>query len=177
MASIRVTISENVWSIIYVTVVLSANYTATWFIPLPIFGLVALGTLLFGVTFTARDYVHRLGRSKVYVMIFIAALSSAGLAWLGATPWRVVFASVVAIILSETADTEVFQKLMEKPWLERVTVSNSISVPLDTALFNILAFGGVFPGPVLAAIISGEIVVKFAVGVIVALGRGRRDET
>jgi uncharacterized PurR-regulated membrane protein YhhQ (DUF165 family) len=161
------------WSIIYITAVLSANYTATWFIPLPFFGLVAIGTILFGATFTARDYVHRLGRSRVYLMIGIAALSSAGLAWLGATPWRVVMASVVAIILSEGADTEVYQRLLSRPWLVRVTGSNLVSIPLDTALFNLLAFGGVFSLPVLVSIMGGEIIVKFLVGGVVALGRAR----
>lgn len=160
-----------IWPIIYILAVLSANYTATWFIPLPAFGLVALGTLLFGATFTARDYVHRLGRPRVYAMIGIAALSSAGLAWLGATPWRVVFASVVAIILSETADTEVYETLLGRSWLERVTGSNLVSIPLDTVLFNLLAFGGVFPALVLGSIMVGEIIVKFLVGGLVALGR------
>ena len=46
---------------IYITAVLVANYTATWFIPLPVFGLVSVGTLVFGVTFTQRDRVHRFG--------------------------------------------------------------------------------------------------------------------
>jgi uncharacterized PurR-regulated membrane protein YhhQ (DUF165 family) len=158
-----------IWTFIYIAAVLSANYTATWFIPLPGFGLVALGTLLFGVTFTARDYAHHLGRPKVYVMIITAALASAALVGLGATPWRVVMASVIAIVLSETADTEVYQQLIAKPWLVRVTGSNLVSIPLDTALFNLLAFGGVFPWAVLVAIIGGEIIVKFLVGGLVAL--------
>lgn len=164
-----------IWSIIYVIVVLASNYTATWFIPLPIFGLVALGTLLFGVTFTARDYVHRLGRPEVYVMIFVAALSSAGLAWLGATPWRVVIASVMAIILSEAVDTEVYQKMLTRPWLVRVAGSNVVSIPLDTALFNLLAFAGVFPYVILGSIMAGEMIVKFLIGGLTALGRLRWD--
>lgn len=69
-----------IWSIIYLTAVLSANYTAIWFIPLPVFGLVAFGTILFGATFTARDYVHALGRRYVYAMIAVAALSTVNLA-------------------------------------------------------------------------------------------------
>jgi uncharacterized PurR-regulated membrane protein YhhQ (DUF165 family) len=161
-----------IWPIIYIAAVLAANYTATWFIPLPIFGLVAVGTLLFGATFTARDYVHRLGRPRVYAMIVIAAMSSAGLAWLGSTPWRVVFASVVAIVLSEAADTEVYQKLLARPWLLRVTGSNLVSIPLDTVMFNLVAFGGVFSWLVLVSIMAGEIIVKFLVGAMVALRRG-----
>ena len=60
--------------LIYIIAVLVANYTATWFIPLPIFGMVSVGTLVFGITFTQRDRVHRFGRKSVYFMIFVAAV-------------------------------------------------------------------------------------------------------
>lgn len=156
------------WSIIYVLAVLLANYTAIWFMPLPIFGMVAVGTILFGITFTARDYVHRLGRYRVYTMIAIAALASTCLSLIGAVPWRIVLASIIAIVLSETADTEIYQRLLSQKWLVRVTGSNLISIPLDTVLFNCLAFLGVFPWAMLVAIMLGEIVVKFLVGGIVA---------
>lgn len=159
------------WSIIYITAVLAANFTATWFIPLPGFGLMATGTILFGATFTARDYVHHLGRTKVYTMIAIAALASAGLSALGPVSWRIVFASVVAILLSETADTEVYQKLLGTRRLVRIAGSNIVSIPLDTVLFNALAFAGVFTWPVLIAIAVGEVGIKFLVGGIVALWR------
>ncbi len=125
------------WSVVYITAVLVANFTATWFIPLP-FGLVALGTLLFGATFTARDYAHAAGRSKVYTMIFIAATASSALAALGATPWRIVGASVIAIVLSETVDTEIYQYLIKSRWLVRVVGSNAVSIPLDTVFFNLV---------------------------------------
>jgi hypothetical protein len=50
---------------LYIAAVLAANYTATWFIPLPIFGMLSVGTLIFGITFTQRDRVHRYGRKAV----------------------------------------------------------------------------------------------------------------
>ena len=59
--------------LIYIVAVLVANYTATWFIALPVFGMVSVGTLAFGLTFTQRDRVHRFDRKVVYLMIFIAA--------------------------------------------------------------------------------------------------------
>lgn len=159
------------WAIIYITAVLIANYTAIWFVPLPVFGFVAVGTFIFGATFTARDYVHALGRSRVYVMIFIAALASVALSFAGPVDWRIVVASVVAILLSETADTEIYQRLIKRHWLVRVTGSNAVSIPLDSVLFNAVAFAGVFALPVLIAIVWGEVVVKFLTGGIVALWR------
>jgi len=157
------------WAFLYISVILTANYTALWFMPLPGFGLVAVGTILFGVTFTARDHVHGLGRAKVYTMIFVAALSSAVLVWIGATPYRIIIASITAIIISEGADTEIYQKLVSKPWIVRVTGSNLFSVPLDTILFNLLSFFRVFPVNVLVSIIIGEIIVKYIIGLLVAV--------
>jgi len=168
-----VMVSANKWAMGYITAVLIANYTAVWFIPFPVFGAVAVGTLVFGATFTARDYVHRLGRPRVYTMIGVASLSAAGLSVVGAVDWRIIVASVIAIILSETADTEIYQQLMSQRWIVRVAGSNAISVPMDTALFNLIAFAGVFSWPMLASIMFGEIIVKYGVGVVVALWRYR----
>lgn len=166
-----------IWSIIYLAAVLSANYTAIWFIPVFWFGLVSFGTILFGATFTARDYVHRLGRRYVYTMIAVAALASAALAVAtslvdtNVVDWRIILASVTAIVLAESIDTEVYQRFIKHHWLTRVSISNAFSIPADSLLFNGIAFAGVFALPMLAAIVAGEIVVKFAAGGVVALWR------
>lgn len=161
--------------IIYIVAVLVANYTATWFIPLPIFGMVSVGTLVFGITFTQRDRVHRYGRKAVYLMIFIAAVGMVFESLFLSVPWRIITASFIAIILSETADTEVYHRLLRRPWMQRVIGSNLVSIPLDSVLFNVIAFAGVFEPGMLVAIIFGEIVAKFATGVVAALWRSRDD--
>lgn len=161
---------------IYIVAVLVANYTATWFIPLPIFGMVSFGTLVFGITFTQRDRVHRFGRKRVYMMIFIAAVGMVLESLFLGVEWRIILASFIAIILSETADTEVYQKLIKKSWMHRVIGSNLVSIPLDSILFNVIAFYGVFAPGMLVAIIFGEIVSKFATGSIVALWRTKTDK-
>ena len=158
---------------IYIIAVLIANYTATWFIPLPIFGMVSVGTLVFGITFTQRDRVHKYGRKSVYLMIFIAAIGMVLESLFLGVEWRIVIASFIAIVLSETADTEIYQKLIKRSWMERVIGSNLVSIPLDSILFNIIAFYGVFAYGMLVAIIFGEIVAKFATGFIAALWRTR----
>lgn len=156
---------------IYIVAVLVANYTATWFIPLPVFGMVSLGTLVFGITFTQRDRVHGFGRRAVYAMIFIAALGMTLESAFLDVPWRIIAASFIAIVLSETADTEIYQKLLHRSWIQRVTGSNLVSIPLDSLLFNVIAFAGVFEPGMLVAIIFGEIVTKFTTGAIAALWR------
>ena len=160
------------WAVVYLAAVLAANYTATWFIPLPGFGAVAVGTLLFGLTFTARDYVHRRGRRYVYALIAVAAGAGVALSLAGAVPPRIIAASVAAIIISESADTEIYQRLLARRWWVRVAGSNAVSVPLDTALFNLAAFAGALPGALLLQIIVGEVAVKYAVGLLAGGLRG-----
>ena len=161
--------------IIYIVAVLVANYTATWFIPLPVFGLVSVGTLVFGITFTQRDRVHRYGRKAVYLMIFIAAVGMVLESLFLGVEWRIITASFIAIVLSETADTEVYHKLLRRSWMQRVIGSNLVSIPLDSILFNLIAFLGVFQPLMLVAIIFGEIVTKFVTGVLAALWRSRDE--
>ncbi len=163
-------------AVIYILAVLGANLTATWFIPLPFFGQVAVGTFIFGFTFTQRDRMHVRGRRFVYTVIGLAALLSCLLSVLGHVPPRIILASVVAILLAETADTEIYQRLLAKSWWHRVLTSNAISIPLDSLFFNLVAFAGVagFPPRVLVSIIFGEIVVKFLVGALAAVWRGRQ---
>lgn len=154
---------------VYCIAVWLANYTATWFIPLPVFGMVAVGTLIFGITFTQRDRAHRYGRRAVYSMIAVAAVGMVAESLFIGVPWRIVLASFAAIVLSETADTEIYQRLLARPWLQRVAGSNAVSVPLDSLTFNLIAFAGVFAPLMLVQIVFGEIVVKFATGGITAL--------
>lgn len=156
---------------IYIVAVLLANYTATWFIPLPVFGMLSVGTLVFGVTFTQRDRVHRFGRKPVYLMIFIAAVGMVLESLFLGVEWRIITASFIAIVLSETADTEIYQRLLRRSWIQRVIGSNLISIPLDSLLFNVIAFAGVFQPAMLTAIIFGEIVAKFATGALAAIWR------
>ena len=164
-------------AVIYCAAVWIANYTATVFIPFPVFGMVSIGTLVFGVTFTQRDRVHRYGRRAVYGMIAVAAVGMiAQSIWLD-VPWRIITASFVAIVLSETADTEVYQRLLGRPWLHRVAGSNAVSIPLDSLIFNAIAFAGVFAPLMLVQIIFGEIVVKTATGGLAALWKSSTAQT
>ncbi len=158
---------------IYILATLAANLTATWFLPLPVFGLVSVAVFVFGVTFTQRDRVHRYGRRAVYGMIGLAAALNCLEALVLGVEWRIILASFTAIVLAELADTEVYQRHIKRPWLGRVAISNAVSIPLDSLLFNTIAFAGTFGPGLLAQIIFGEIVCKTLVGGVTALWRGR----
>ena len=161
--------------------------------------LVSVGTLVFGLTFTQRDRMHGKGRPFVYRVIFISAilnlamltslryvwgdalldfLNSRQLHWFAQATamlmengWRVFLASFLAIVIAETADTEVYHHYRDRSWIGRVTRSNMVSIPIDSILFNLVAFAGsaFFPPVVLAKVILGEIVSKFVVGGVYAI--------
>lgn len=185
-------------AVIYILAVLLGNLTATAFVPFPVFGQVAIGTLIFGVTFTQRDRMHRQGgRRLVYRAIAAAALltlalllsatylwggpltdyfTARGWSWLAGSSSslaqggpRVFIASFLAIVLAETADTEIYHKLRNRSWAVRVLHSNAVSIPMDSLLFNCVAFAGIFAPMLLVQIIFGEVVVKFAVSAFYAL--------
>ena len=120
------------------------------------------GTLIYPFTFTLRDLIHKkLGKKTAQRMILLCAganLIMAGffalVASLPADPtwdlqiafaavlgpvWRIVVASIIAEIISELIDTEVYQfwvsKITTKHQWARVLVSNAVSVPIDSIIF------------------------------------------
>lgn len=167
--------------------------------------LVSVGTLVFGITFTQRDRMHARGRPFVYTVIAVSAVlnlimlvsysylwgdwvlerfGNLGWEWLHTSAamlkengWRVFLASFLAIVIAESADTEVFHFYRDRTWLGRVFRSNLVSIPVDSLVFNLIAFAGspFFPALVLVKVILGEIISKFAVGAVWALAYPRRD--
>ncbi|MFM2074111.1 MAG: hypothetical protein RJB34_416 [Pseudomonadota bacterium] len=84
--------------------------------------------------------------------------------------WRIVLASIVAEVISELLDTEVYQwfvnRMGQQRLWARVLVSNAVSVPLDSALFCLIAFYGEMPNAVVWDIFVFNMVVKFALSVL-----------
>ena len=54
--------------------------------------------------------------------------------------------------------------------------SNAVSIPVDSIVFNLVAFAGVFSWHMWVAVVFGEIVTKTVVGGIYALLRPRNDD-
>jgi hypothetical protein len=145
------------------------------------------GTLIYPLTFTLRDMIHKVAGFKVArTVIFLAGginIVMAGLFWLiGILPadpttgpqlefvtvlspvWRIVFASILAEITAELIDTEVYKLWVEKvtkryQWA-RVLSSNVVSIPVDSLLFSWVAFGGVLPASVVWAIFLSNVIIK-----------------
>lgn len=128
---------------------------------------VDMGTFIYPITFTLRDMVHKVvGKRNAQTLILTAAainIFMAGyLAWAASVPsdpswglgdefravlgpiWRIVAASIIAEVVSEMIDTEMYQWFVTKvttnyQWA-RVLVSNSVAIPIDSLIFSILAF-------------------------------------
>ena len=129
---------------------------------------VDMGTWIYPVTFTLRDLVHKaLGRRAARTLVVTAAAVNLAMAaylhWVARQPsdasyplgeefaavlgplWRIVVASIVAEVVSELLDTEVYHWFVSRvttrfQWA-RVAVSNAISVPVDNVIFAVGAFG------------------------------------
>jgi len=145
------------------------------------------GTFIYPLTFTLRDMVHKLlGRKAARTLIVVAAginlmmaLFFAFLAKLPPDPtwplqqafadvlnpvWRIVLASIVAEVVSELLDTELYQlwvsRVTRRYQWARVLVSNSVSVPIDSLIFVWIAFGGALPMAVVWSIFWANVLVK-----------------
>ena len=165
-----------IFSILYVLATLGANYTADWFIPILFFGQVSTGTFIFALTFFARDKIHHKGRFWVYSVLGIAALCNVIMSGLVGIPIRIIWASLTAILISESVDTEIFQSLKSRSWLVRALSSNAISVPLDTVIFTAIAFGGVLSHQFLISLLFGETLVKWLLAAIISLIVAKRQK-
>ena len=172
----------------YVAAQLLANVASLRIVVVAGFSVDA-GTLVYPFTFTLRDLFHKLTSAPVarVLVVVAAALNVVGaLVFLAAgalppdpevgpqaaftevlTPVaRIVVASVVAQLVAELVDTEAYAAWVRRvgerwQWM-RVLVSNSVSVPLDSALFVAIAFLGVVPTSVLVGVFWANVVVKGA---------------
>lgn len=151
------------------------------------------GTLIYPLTFTIRDLVHkRLGIQAARTVIVLAAginlfmaLFFQLAAWLPQDPtwglgeqfsailgpvWRIVIASIIAEVISEFIDTEIYHlwqsRITRKYQWMRVLSSNAVSIPVDSLIFCWGAFGFTLPHDVVWSIVAANIIVKGLVTLI-----------
>lgn len=145
------------------------------------------GTFIYPFTFTLRDLSHKvLGLRGVRVLIVSAAVINLMMAlffWFVSTlepdraagssevwgqvltpVWRITLASIVAEVISELLDTEVYRFWVDRitrryQWM-RVLVSNSMSIPVDSFAFSFLAFYGVMPVASVFQIFWANVIIK-----------------
>ncbi|MBW1650440.1 MAG: queuosine precursor transporter [Deltaproteobacteria bacterium] len=150
---------------------------------------VDMGTFIYPITFTLRDIVHKtIGKKNAQLLILAAGginLFMAAYLWFAASVksdsswglgaefsavlspvWRIVIASIIAEVVSELADTSIYHwfvtKVTDKFQWCRVLVSNSVSIPIDNAIFTLGAFAFVLDWSVVWQIFIMNLIVKYA---------------
>jgi hypothetical protein len=174
--------------VLYVACEIIANIAANK--PVSVAGLVAPGgVFIYALTFTLIDLIHeRLGKQGARQVVYAAFAANILLALymqliiflpapsfytegehfagvLGSTP-RIVVASLIAYLVSSLIDVELFalwRKKMGGPAWMRVLVSNALSTAVDSVVFVVIAFAGVFS---LIPLIEGQYIIKMATTVV-----------
>jgi queuosine precursor transporter len=170
---------------LYVSCEIIANVTAGR--PVQVGSVVVPSAVfIYALTFTLIDLVHEVygrGGSRMVVYgAFAANILLAAYAYLvihlpapgfftetkayetvfGSTP-RIVFASLVAYLLSSLVDVEVYHlwrsSIRRWKW-SRVLVSNAVSTLVDSVVFITLAFYGTLP---VVPLITGQYLIKMAI--------------
>ena len=151
---------------------------------------VDMGTFIYPVTFTLRDLVHKvLGRRRARVLIVTAAainfLSVLYLIWAAQVTsdpgwgkgeayaavfepiWRIVVFSVVAQVVSQLVNTEVYHwfatKVTRRHQWFRSLLSNAVAIPVDNLVFVLGAFGWAMPWGTVWDIFLFNLAVKMLV--------------
>jgi hypothetical protein len=171
---------------LYVGIVVMAQVGTNKIVDVPLTNLTAPGgTFLIGIALSMIEIAHRTAPSRregfvnAQMMVACGWVASAILAgYLAilnvlspddplfdrlAGTWRIVVASLLAFAVSETIDNSFGAWLRDRvPDALRVLGTNAISVPLDSVVFLLVAFGSL-------EFIEGQIVVKYAATVLVGV--------
>ena len=168
---------------LYVAVVVSAQVGTNKIVDVPGTDLTAPGgTFLIGIALSLIELAHRTAPTRregfVNAQVMVACgfagsvLLAAFLAILNvmspedplfdrlAGTWRIVLGSLVAFAVSETIDNSFGTWLRDRVHdAVRVVATNAVSVPIDSVVFLLVAFGSL-------EFIEGQIVVKYAATIL-----------
>lgn len=155
---------------------------------------IPIGTSLFAITFISTDVISevwgaRIARKVVVIGLFVRLAMIGFLAYAVAVPgapyWenqsayssvlgsssRILLAGVITYPISQLADIWIFHAMKERDgnrnrlWL-RNNVSTFSSQLIDSALFIMIAFWGVFELPILMSMILGQVIVKWLIALL-----------
>jgi uncharacterized integral membrane protein (TIGR00697 family) len=173
-------------AVLYVTAQMLADIASLQIVFVAGFSIDA-GTFIYPLTFTLRDMVHKVAGIKIARTLIMAAAGvnvfmalffkfvailppdlavgpQTAFGALLSPVWRIVLASIVAEVIAELIDTEVYRIWVEKvtrryQWA-RVVFSNAISIPIDSFLFSFLAFWGTMIPSVVISIFISNMIIK-----------------
>ncbi len=178
-------------SSLYVSFQVIANMLSTKIALLPFLNWsVDGGTIIYPLTFTLRDFVHKtLGKVKSRQIVILAAVINLVMALLFILVgkmrpdpswqyqeayekillpvWRITMGSIIAQVISELVDTEVFSFVYHRfADVLAVLASNTVALVVDSVVFTFVAFYGQLPTPVLWQILATNIIIKLVMSLI-----------
>lgn len=171
-------------ALLYLAAIIAANIITAKFAPITLgIFIIPWGSFLIGVTFILRDLTQNaIGKKKTYLVILLALILSGISSYVLGDGLHIVTASLIAFLISETTDTEIYTRLKLK--LEyRVLYSGLVGGLLDSTVFVIVGLSPIGAGfltwdQVFAAIV-GQVVIKSImqfIGVVVIKTIGGKDK-
>lgn len=130
--------------LIYVGAITVANLSVAtfgpWVSPLNSF-------LLIGLDLSLRDGLHDRWAGKALWPRMLGMIAAAGaVSWLlNPAAGQIALASAIAFMAAAMVDALVYQRLHERPFLQRANGSNAAGALADSLLFPTIAFGGFLP--------------------------------
>lgn len=175
----------------YTSAQIIANVLSTKITVLPFVHLsMDAGTIIYPLTFTLRDFVHKTcGKKNSRVVVIFAAVFSLIaflFFWLAGKmqpdpSWafqndyqnilmpvfRISVASVIAQVISELTDTEIFSMVYRRlNDVSAVLASNFVALIVDSFIFSFIAFYGSLPFKTVTSIIFANILVKAVISLV-----------
>jgi len=152
----------------YLAAIIAANLLVAEFGP----AISVFNAFMFiGFDLTARDALHERwhGRNLIRNMAALIAAGSLLSYALNKDAGQIALASFVAFSAAAILDTVVYQRLINRPWWQKINGSNIAGAGADSIIFPLVAFGW----PPLLFIMLGQFVAKVAGGAVwsVILGR------
>ncbi|MFW0693931.1 queuosine precursor transporter [Aliarcobacter butzleri] len=154
-----------IYSILFSIIIILANYTVQF----PINDWLTYGAIMFPFSFLLSDILsEKYSREEVLKIIkygiLIAVIPTVIIA-----DWRIAFASLSCLIISQQLNVRIFiflrQKFINLWWL-RIGSASIISQLFDTALFFFLAFTFVLPFETIIKLIIGDYLIKVTIALM-----------
>lgn len=141
----------------------SANWLAAHYL-LPIGPwLIPGGTFVFALAFTVYDVIRRRGGlTPTLLAVALGFLASVLYAVaFGGTVGRIAVAGLIALAASSTTDLLMQSATLRRPIWQYISISNAVSLAIDTVVFTTIAFA-MLPPDVRLRIMEGQYLAKIA---------------
>ena len=121
---------KGFWTTAYIAAVVAINWLFVLVPMVPVLGTMFPPVMLVvGFVFVFRDFAQR----EIGHWVILAMLVAGGISYFMSAP-VVTLASVTAFLISEAIDWAVYT-FTRKPLAQRILISSSVAVPVDTIVF------------------------------------------